>query len=99
LNNFTSGVNCVGNSANVGANAGYRQAVSAIQLTTDNHTGLTANGVNVFSFTSGSPKPIVGSTSTTGQFGDFFVYSMEIGTGAVPGQIGPETFTWAYDET
>lgn len=105
-NNFGTGITCVGQTANAGADAGYRQATgtpgtTGTQLTTGNHTGLTGAPVNVFTFTSGSPKTLVGSISnpTTGVFGDFFIYQLEIISTASPGSSAQETFTFRYDET
>lgn len=98
-NNFGSGIACVGQSANQGADAGYRQATSAIQLNVLNHTGLSAAPVDVFSFVAGSPKLLNGSQSSTGPFGDYFVYQIQVTPTADPGLSGQEAFIWSYDET
>lgn len=98
-NNFGTGVTCVGNTA-----TGYTQATGTAgttgdQLTTSSYTTLTAAPANVFTFTSGSPKTVSGSTSTTGQFGDRFVYQIEVADTSSSGATAQETFTWLYDDT
>lgn len=105
-NNFGTGVTCKGAKASTGADAGYRQAVGVVgtsgtQLTMVNNTGLDAAPVDVFTFTSGSPLALTGSLSNpaTGEFGDFLVYQIEVGTLATPGPTGAESFTFRYDET
>lgn len=105
-NNFGTGVTCIGAKASTGTNAGYRQAtgsagVTGTELTTGNHTGLDATPGDVFSYTSGSPLSLTGSISnpSTGQFGDFFVYQIVVGTTAGPGATAQESFSWKFDET
>jgi hypothetical protein len=103
-NGFGTGVTGVGQAANVGADAGYRIATgtpgdTGTELTTGNHTGLTGAPVDLFTLTSGSPKSLVGSTSGTGEFGDHWVYQIQVATTAAPGATPQETFTWRYDET
>jgi hypothetical protein len=70
-------------------------------LTQANHTGLDEAPADVFTFTSASPKALVGTISNpgTGEFGDHWVYQTEVGTTAVPGATAQETFTWRFDET
>ena len=96
-NNFGTGVTCKGNEA-----TSYTQAVGAAgngtELTVGNYASVTTP-VDVFTFTSGSPKSLAGSTVTTEQFGSRFVYQIEVGTTAAPGATAQETFTWKYDET
>jgi hypothetical protein len=105
-NNFGTGVTCKGAKASTGANAGYRQATGTVGTTGDilngtNHTGLDEATADVFGFTSGSPKSLTGTISnpTTGQFGDHWVYQIEVASTASPGATAAETFTWRYDET
>lgn len=100
-NNFGTGVTCKGNTAD-----GYKQAtgtagVTGNQLTTGNHTDLAAAPVDVFTHTEASPKALTGSISNpnTGDFGDFFIYQIEVGATAEPGPTAQETFTFKYDET
>ena len=105
-NNFGTGVTAKGAKASTGADAGYRQATgtpgtTGTQLTTGNHTGLDAAPVDLFTFTSGSPKSLTGSISNpnTGEFGDHWVYQIEVGATAGAGATNQETFTWRFDET
>lgn len=105
-NGFGTGVTCVGRDASTGANAGYRQATgtqgtTGDELTTGNHTGLDGAPADVFTHTSGSPRALGGSivNPSTGEFGDFFVYSIEVGSTAGPGVVPTETFSFRYDET
>lgn len=100
-NNFGTGVTCKGEEA-----SGYVQATGTVgttgtQLTTGNYATLAGSPVDVFTYTSGSPNSITGSIAnpSTGDFGGFFVYQIEVGTTASPGTTGQETFTWSYDET
>lgn len=100
-NGFGTGITAKGNSATA-----YKQATgtlgdTGVQLNTSNYTTLTAAPADVFTFTSGSPKTLSGSISnpSTGDFGDFFVYQLEVSTNAGPGASAQETFTFRYDET
>lgn len=86
--------------ASTGANSGYRQATSAIALNNTNHTGLdVTNPTGVTSYTSGSTLALAGSTTGTGDFGDFLVYQLAATSSAGPGNMTARTFTWQYDET
>lgn len=105
-NNFGTGIDCFVARANQGANAGYRQATGTVgvtgdELNTTNHTGLVANPVNAFTYTSSSPLNLSGSISNpnTGYFGDIVVYQIRVANTASPGVSGQETFTFRYDET
>lgn len=100
-NNFGTGVTCKGNTASAYVQATGTTGTTGDILNTTNHTSLAGATADVFTHTSGSPKSITGSISnpSTGDFGDFFVYQMEVGTTAGPGVTGQETFTWTYDET
>lgn len=95
-----TGLTVSGAKASTGANAGYRQATSAIILNNTNHTGLdVASATDVSTYTSGSPLTIVGSQASTGVFGDFFVYQLAATSSASPGPMTARTYTWQYDET
>lgn len=107
-NSVPSGVTIKGQAANVTTNAGYRQAtgtvgVSGTLLNTTNHTGLTGAPVDVFTFTTGAPKSLVGSNSSTG-FGtttpfDHFVLQVSVDSTAGSASPAPSnTFSWRYDE-
>jgi len=97
-----TGLTVKGAKASTGADAGYRQAVSAIELEdVTNHTGIDAAVVDVATLTSGSPLSITGSINnpSTGAFGDFFVYQLVATSAASPGPMTARTYTWRYDET
>lgn len=105
-NGFGTGVTCKGAKASTGAAAGYREAsgtpgTTGTQLLQANHSGLDEAPADVFTFTSGSPKALTGTISnpTTGQFGDHWVYQIEVGTTANPGATNPESFSFRYDES
>ena len=105
-NNFGTGITFKVSPANVGANAGYRQATgttgtTGTQLNTTNHTGLTGAPVDGFTYTSGSPLSLTGSLTnpSTGLFGDIVVYQVEVGTTAAAGATAAETLSWRWDET
>lgn len=104
-NNLPSGVTIKGQEANIAPNAGYRWATGTVGtsgtlLNTTNHTGLTGATVDVFSFTTGSPKSLGGTNSATG-FGTFshFVYQVAVDSTAVAASpASANTFSWRYDE-
>lgn len=100
-NTFGTGVGCNAQDASAYVQATGTAGTTGIQLTTGNHSGLSGSPVDAFSFTSGSPKSVTGSITnpSTGDFGNFMVYQLTVGTTASPGATGSETFTWLYDET
>lgn len=108
-NGFGTGVTCkvgVTTTATNGTTTGYVQATGTTgttgnQLTTTAYTALSGTPVDAFTYTSASPLPVAGSISnpSTGDFAQFVVYQIEVGTTAGPGATGSETFTWKYDET
>ena len=98
-NNFGTGVTCIGNTASSYVQATGTAGQTGIELTTGNHASLAGSPSNVFSYTSGSPASVTGSTSTTGDTGHFFVYQIVIASNAASGATASETFTWKYDDT
>jgi hypothetical protein len=100
--NFGTGVD-----ANVGQASSYVQATGSAgstgnQLTTVAHTGLTGAPVDAFTNypAAGTALAVTGSiNAATGDFGNFVVYQLTVGTSAGPGATAMETFTWLYDET
>ncbi len=98
-NNFGTGVNCKGNTATSYVTATGSPGTSGTQLSTTNYTSLTGAPVDVFALTASTPKVVSGSTATTGDFGDFFVYQIEVGSAAGSGATAGETFTWKYDDS
>jgi hypothetical protein len=99
-NNFGTGVTCKGEQATSYVQATGTVGTTGSQLTTGNYSTVTTP-VDVFTYTSASPKSVTGSivNANTGDFGNFFVYQIEVGTTASPGTTAQETFTWLYDET
>jgi len=98
-NNFGTGVTC-----SVGTATGYTQAsgtagTTGLQLTVGNFGTFTLGNANAFTYTTGSPLTVTGTTSTTGQFGSRVVYQIEVGTTALSGATATETFTWRFDDT
>lgn len=97
---FGTGLTCSGNQA-----TGYTQATGTVGttgtvLSTGNYATLAAAPVDVTTLTSGSPMSITGSiAATTGDFGNFFVYQLAVGTTANVGTVAARTFTFQYDET
>lgn len=98
-NNFGTGVTCVVNTATGYVQATGTAGTSGTQLTTGNYATLAGAPTNAFSYSSGSPLSVTGSTTGTGQFGDRVVYQIEVGTTAASGATAQETFTWKYDDT
>ena len=103
---FGTGLVCKGNDA--AAATGYTQATgsggagtSGTTLATAAYPALSGAPVDVTTLTSGSPKSITGSLAAagTGDFGDFFVFQLEVGSTAAVGSTTARTFTWSYDET
>jgi hypothetical protein len=100
-NTFGTGVTCKVQTATSYVQATGTAGISGIQLTTGNYPTLAGAPVNAFTYVVGSPLSVSGSLSnpSTGDFGDFVVYQLEVDSTAVPGVTGTETFTWLYDET
>jgi hypothetical protein len=89
------------------ANA-YDQATGTVgttgdELTVANYgngtTDLDAEPADAFNYDSGSGLAVAGSTSGTGEFGDYVVYQFGVGSTASAGATTAETITWQYDET
>ncbi len=100
-NNFGTGITCLGNTSTTYIQATGTPADTGTQLTTTVHSGLTAAPTDVFAFTDSSPKVLTGSISnpSTGEFGDYFIYQLEVATNAGAGESTQETWTFRYDET
>lgn len=109
---FTDGANNLGTGlgCNVATGSVYSQATgtsgtSGTELTKVNYDAaggtLAADPTNAFAYTTGSPLSVSGTLTnpSTGDFGDFVVFQMTVGTTANPGASAQETFTWRYDET
>lgn len=100
-NNYGTGVTAVGQSATSYVEATGTPGDTGTELTTGNHAGLSGAPVDVFGFTSGSPKALTGSIDNpdTGDFGDFVVMQIVVAATAGPGPLTAEQFTFRYDET
>lgn len=105
---YTDGSNTLGTgvTCNVtkGQYADYVQAtgtpgVTGTVLNVTNYPGIDDTPSDAFAKTSGSPYALLGSTTTTEKFGDIVIYQIVVGTTAVAGATGSETFTFMYDET
>lgn len=104
-NGFGTGVTAKVATANTYGQATGTPGDTGDQLTVANY-GDGVNDLNgapsdAFAEVSGDPLAVDGSISnpSTGDFGDFVVYQLEVGTTAGPGATPTETFTWLYDET
>lgn len=100
--NFGTGVSSKVAQAQSYVQATGTSGTSGNQLTTTAHTGLLGAAVPPFTYTSTSPLVVTGSVTyggSTGQFGNYVVYQLEVGSTAGPGATFQETFTWLYDET
>jgi hypothetical protein len=98
-NNFGTGVTALVNTATGYVQATGTTGTSGNQLTTGSYATLAGTPVDPFTYTSASPLSVSGSTSATGQFGDYVVYQLVVGTTAASGATAQETFTWKYDDT
>lgn len=99
VNNFGTGVTALGNTATTYVQATGTTGTTGTVLNTTNYSTVTTP-VDPFTFTSGSPKSVTGSTSAvSNSFADFFVYQLVVGTTAASGASAQETFTWQYDDT
>lgn len=100
-NGFGTGITCKGITATAYKQATGTPGDTGNQLNSTNYTTVTGATVDVFGHTSGSPKTVAGSINnpSTGQFGDLFVYQIEVSTAAGPGASNQETFTFRFDET
>lgn len=100
--NFGTGVSTIAAQAQTYVQATGTAGTSGNLLTTLSHTGLSAAPVMPFTYIQGSPLAITGSFTfgaATGQFGNYMVYQLAVGTTASPGATSQLTFTWLYDET
>ncbi len=69
------------------------------QLTTGNYATLTGAPVDFFSYSSGATLALTGSTSGTGDFGNFFVLQYSCDNTASPGPTAvQEVLTVQFDE-
>lgn len=103
---FTDGANGLGTGVSLKANTAtaYSQATGTAGTTGDvlnttNYPTLAGAPVNAFTYTSGSPLSVSGSTSAVGDVGDFVVNQIEVTNAASQGATPQELITWQYDDT
>lgn len=93
---YTDGSGWTGGTG-VGLNA--KTSASYTNPATQGTTALSGTA-SAFSYTSGSPLSVTGSTATAGGvFGDYVQLQMSVTTTASPGTTTSETLTFAYDES
>ncbi len=103
---YTDGGNGLGTGIglNVSASAtSYTQATGTVAqsgtvLNNTNYPGV-GTPVNAFTYTSGSPLSVTGSTATTGDVGNLVVLQLTVASTASQGATPTETITWQYDDT
>lgn len=101
-NNFGTGVTCsVGQStAYVQANGTPGTSGNLVQTGAPaSHATYTLGNANAFTYVTGSPLSVTGTTTTTGQFGNYVIYQIGVDQTAASGATAQETFTWRYDDT
>lgn len=79
----------------------YDQASGTVGTTGDalsTHASIVEGPVDVFTKSAASPLGVAGTTTTTGQFGNYVSYQAVVDQTAAPGLQPTETFTWRYDE-
>jgi hypothetical protein len=97
---FGPGITFKGQSATSYTTAKGIPGKSGDPLNTQNYPGLSADPVPLNSFTPQAPKLLGGllANPSTGDFGDFFVFQVEVGPSAII-QPSQATLTFKYDET
>jgi len=94
---YTDGSNTFG----TGVTVGYD--IPAAGLGTFPNINTNIAGTDLFTKTSGSPVDLdainTGPHTGTGYKGDHIRMQMAVSSAAAPGQLTPETMTFAYDET
>ncbi|MGE4334577.1 MAG: hypothetical protein AB7E55_01200 [Pigmentiphaga sp.] len=99
-NGFGTGVSCVGNTASAYVQATGTPGDTGDELNTANHANLAGAPVNVFTYTSASPKSVTGSMAGgTGDLGHQFVFQLVVSSEASLGITPSEQFVWQYDES
>lgn len=98
-NGMGSGVGLVVNTATSYVQATGVAGQSGDVLNTTNHSGLAGAPVDAFTYTSGSPLSVSGSSSATGDVGDFVVMQVTVTSAATSGATPQETMTMRYDDT
>lgn len=101
-NNLGTGVGCRAAASNLYGQATGTPGVTGLSMSAPS-SPIAASLVglqNAFLYTAASSLTVFASTaSSTGAFGSFVVYQMDVATTASPGPTPQETFTFTYDET
>lgn len=98
-NSYSTGISVVVATASSYVQATGTAGTTGDQLTTANHGGLNGSPSDKFGYTKASPLSVSGSSSTTGDVGDFVVDQMEVADTASSGTTVQETTTITYDDT
>jgi len=101
-NSSPTGVTWKGNTATSYIQPTGTVGTTGIILNTTNYSTLAGATVDIFTWTSGSPKTITGSLSapSTGDLGDLLVVQMEVASTVVTtGETTGEVATFVWDET
>lgn len=103
---YTDGANGLGTGVTLSVSAAataYTQATgtSGTTGTVLNNTNYSGVGTpaNAFTYTSGSPLSVTGTTATTGDVGNLVVLQIAVDSTASQGATATETITWQYDDT
>lgn len=92
---YTDGANGMGTGVGIAGKAlAFGSYINpATQLQTQ-----VAGTTDIFTYTTGSPLALTGSTSITGNFGDMTVLQMSVASTAGQGTTPSETLTFSFDE-
>lgn len=103
---YTDGTNSLGTGVTLNVSAAattYTAATGTVGTTGTvlNNTNYSGVGTpaNAFTYTSGSPLSVTGSTTTTGDIGNLVVLQLAVASTASQGTTAAETITWQYDDT
>lgn len=91
---YSDGANGMGS----GTDIQVKDTATYLNPITNAATPLTGT-TSAFTYTSGSPLSVTGSTSGTGKFTDYVQMQFSIGTGTPQGNCPAETMTFSYDES
>lgn len=98
-NGLGTGVTLKGNSATSYVQATGVAGTSGDQLNTTAYSTLAGAPVDAFTWTSASPLAVAGSSTATGDVGDFVVLQVNVASTANSGATPQETMTFRYDDT
>lgn len=93
---YTDGSSGMG--TGIAINAKTYASGSYVDPSSQGTTALTGT-TDLFTYTSGSPLAVTGSTTTTGLFGDIIAMQAAVSDTATQGTSGSETVTFQFDES